>query len=102
LDAKFAAECPNPQNSLLISLLPGNLVAETGSIPTASATTQSDPNGRFPVSGKEPAIGGLFGGSNAGESDASELGGPRRLLSPEILAQRRALLIEGAGGFFSN
>jgi len=38
LDAKTAAERLNLQNSLLISLLAGNLTVETGSIATASAT----------------------------------------------------------------
>jgi hypothetical protein len=38
LDAKIAAERLNLQNSLLISLLAGNLTVETGSTATASAT----------------------------------------------------------------
>jgi len=41
LDAKTAAERLNLQNSLLISLLAGNLTVETGSTATASATTKS-------------------------------------------------------------
>jgi len=41
LDAEIAAERLNLQNSLLISLLAGNLGAETGSTATASAATQS-------------------------------------------------------------
>jgi hypothetical protein len=39
----------NYQNSLLFSLLAGNRTCETGSIATASATTQSCANGDFPV-----------------------------------------------------
>jgi len=38
LDAKIAADRLNLQNSLLISLLAGNLTVETGSTATASAT----------------------------------------------------------------
>jgi hypothetical protein len=38
LGAKIAAEPQNPQNSLLFSLLAGNLAVETGSIGTASTT----------------------------------------------------------------
>ena|SRR5216683_8399946 len=41
LGFKIAAERQNPQNSLLISLLAGNLAMETGSIQAASTTTQS-------------------------------------------------------------
>jgi hypothetical protein len=44
LGVKIAAERQNPQNSLLFSLLAGNLGVETGSIRAASTTTQSDAN----------------------------------------------------------
>jgi len=47
LDAKIAAERLNLQNSLLISLLAGNLTVETGSTATASATTHSRANQDF-------------------------------------------------------
>src|SRR5262249_55427835 len=46
--SKFEAEGRILQNSLLISLLPGNLPAETGSIQAASTTTQSRANRDFP------------------------------------------------------
>jgi hypothetical protein len=49
-DAKIAAEGRILQNSLLFSLLSGNLTVETGSMGSASATTQSDANRRFLVS----------------------------------------------------
>jgi hypothetical protein len=52
LGVKIAAERLNPQNSLLFSLLAGNLAMETGSIRAASTTTQSDANRCFPVSDK--------------------------------------------------
>jgi hypothetical protein len=38
LGVKIAAERQNPQNSLLFSLLAGNLAVETGSIQAASTT----------------------------------------------------------------
>jgi len=41
LDAKIAADCLKLQNSLLISLLAGNLDLETGSQLTASSASQS-------------------------------------------------------------
>jgi len=47
---KMAVDGRILQNSLLFSLLSGNLDAEAGSHPTASTTTQSDTNRRFPVS----------------------------------------------------
>jgi len=40
LGVKIAAKRHNPQNSLLFSLLSGNLGWETGSIQAASTTTQ--------------------------------------------------------------
>jgi hypothetical protein len=50
LGIKIVAEGQIPKNSLFFSLLSGNLDVETGSIRTASATTQSDANRCFPVS----------------------------------------------------
>jgi hypothetical protein len=49
----------NTQNSLFFSLLAGNLVAETGSTVTASATTHSGIVGCFPVSGYGRRLGGI-------------------------------------------
>jgi hypothetical protein len=47
-ELKSCKRAPNRQNSLLISLLAGNLIVETGSMPTASTTTQSDAKPMFP------------------------------------------------------
>jgi hypothetical protein len=47
LDAKIAQKRLNLQDSLLISLLAGNLFVETGSIRATSTTTQSGGFGDF-------------------------------------------------------
>src|SRR5258708_36512986 len=49
------------KNSLLNSLLAGNLDVETGSIWTASATTQSYATGDFLKEYEKPRIGGIRG-----------------------------------------
>jgi hypothetical protein len=59
LGVKIAAERQNPQNSLLCSLLAGNLGVETGSIQSASATTQSYATGDFLKECEKPRIGGI-------------------------------------------
>ena len=59
LDAKTAAERLNLQNSLLISLLAGNLTVETGSTATASATTQSAQSPNPETLRQKPALSGL-------------------------------------------
>jgi hypothetical protein len=60
LDAKTAAERLNLQNSLLISLLAGNLTVETGSTATASATTQSPKSPVAETLREKPALTGLM------------------------------------------
>ena len=55
----MAAEAQNFQNSLLFSLLSGNLDAETGSHPTASATTQLRATGEFLAACEIRRIGGV-------------------------------------------
>ena len=49
LDAKIAAERLNLQNSLLISLLAGNLGVETGSTWTASGCPRPQGDRRHPL-----------------------------------------------------
>jgi hypothetical protein len=62
LDAKTAAERLNLQNSLLISLLAGNLTVETGSTATASATTHSRATRDFLKLREWPRFGGISSG----------------------------------------
>jgi hypothetical protein len=50
------------QNSLLFSLIAGNFVAETGSHPTASATTQSPRTADFQADSKRAVSVGIFAG----------------------------------------
>src|SRR5258708_32438123 len=58
MDVEIATEGLNLQNSLLFSLLSGNLDAETGSIRAASTTTQSYATGDFLKVYERPRIGG--------------------------------------------
>jgi len=59
LDAKTAAERLNLQNSLLISLLAGNLTVETGSTATASATIRFPRTANLPFGCKEAGLRGF-------------------------------------------
>ena len=83
---KIAAEGLNLQNSLLFSLLSGNLDAETGSIATGSATTQSFATEEFLSPREKPRIGGVVRGAISLCDEAFSLSGlfrPLRLWRPQ-------------------
>ena len=79
--AKIASRGRILQNSLLISLLAGNSVLETGSMATAFATTHSSVNRRFPVSDQYAQFCGLFRDLNEGRAVSARHGGARTAIS---------------------
>jgi hypothetical protein len=81
--AKFPANC---RNSLQIPHISGNLDAETGSILTASATTQSCAKRDFLVFAKYPRF---CAGAQAGFRSLQEEGPLRGSLGPSVSGGRK-------------